>query len=391
MIRTILLAFCITLSSVLFSQGNSAKAKYLLMKSADKLRKTKAVTYGAEYYFKSFDNTDTLKMRNINTTIAKRFSDSVLGYYARVKEGNDFTRLYDGAAFYLINHVQKSILRDNPRVTGKNFTRNNILRDVIPSFLFSKAPYSAYLDTANKLELEDNPAKSFYTIIITFPKDEEITDLKIYLFLDKKNLLPTGYESKAVFRNIQYEYRRIDLKKLTILPKQPSFILDSKAASYVMTDFKSPLINYDLLPIGAAFPEFSVKDINGQEINYAQLQQNKIILLSFWYTACAPCIREFPFLIELNNEFRDRGLKVVGMNSYDTTNEMVQNVKTFAKAYKLNYSLYTCTKEIDSKFLVKIYPTVYLVKNGTIIYRHYGYSEDNNTALKQAIIDALND
>ena len=41
------------------------------------------------------------------------------------------------------------------------------------------------------------------------------------------------------------------------------------------------------------------KDINDVEINIDSLK-NKLIILNFWATWCAPCIKEIPYYEELN-------------------------------------------------------------------------------------------
>ncbi|KAB4013673.1 TlpA family protein disulfide reductase, partial [Bacteroides uniformis] len=47
--------------------------------------------------------------------------------------------------------------------------------------------------------------------------------------------------------------------------------------------------------IGKAFPEFKVKDIEGQEWSKADVTGRPMVL-NFWYTGCGPCIREMPEL-----------------------------------------------------------------------------------------------
>ena len=45
--------------------------------------------------------------------------------------------------------------------------------------------------------------------------------------------------------------------------------------------------------IGKAFPEFKVKDTEGQEWSKADVTGRPMVL-NFWYTGCGPCIREMP-------------------------------------------------------------------------------------------------
>ena len=49
---------------------------------------------------------------------------------------------------------------------------------------------------------------------------------------------------------------------------------------------------------------FSMKDINDSEKTVSS-SENKILLLNFWATWCAPCIKEIPELIELKKKFKN--------------------------------------------------------------------------------------
>jgi len=49
---------------------------------------------------------------------------------------------------------------------------------------------------------------------------------------------------------------------------------------------------------------FLVKDINDNEKTISNAE-NKVLLLNFWATWCAPCIKEIPELIELKEKFKN--------------------------------------------------------------------------------------
>lgn len=45
--------------------------------------------------------------------------------------------------------------------------------------------------------------------------------------------------------------------------------------------------------------------------------KGKVVLIEFWGTWCAPCVRAMPRIQALHARFKDRGLKVIGI-SYET-------------------------------------------------------------------------
>lgn len=49
------------------------------------------------------------------------------------------------------------------------------------------------------------------------------------------------------------------------------------------------------------------------QIILSQLR-GKVVYVDFWASWCSPCAKSFPFLNELQHEFGDRGLQIVGVN-----------------------------------------------------------------------------
>ncbi|RUT70199.1 TlpA family protein disulfide reductase [Flavobacterium cupreum] len=56
---------------------------------------------------------------------------------------------------------------------------------------------------------------------------------------------------------------------------------------------------------GTAFPKFSFKDLNGTEVSN-ETMKGKIIVIKCWYIHCTPCIKEFPQVNRLVEEYKDR-------------------------------------------------------------------------------------
>ena len=51
-------------------------------------------------------------------------------------------------------------------------------------------------------------------------------------------------------------------------------------------------------------PDFTFTDLKDRKASLNDLK-GKIVILHFWATWCAPCIREFPKLVEVSKEFSD--------------------------------------------------------------------------------------
>ena len=63
--------------------------------------------------------------------------------------------------------------------------------------------------------------------------------------------------------------------------------------------------------------------------------QSEILVINFWAPWCAPCRREIPALIEIQREYAERGVRVLGL-AFDGA-EPVQN---FAEEYGIDYPLF---------------------------------------------------
>jgi cytochrome c biogenesis protein CcmG/thiol:disulfide interchange protein DsbE len=79
--------------------------------------------------------------------------------------------------------------------------------------------------------------------------------------------------------------------------------------------------------------DFKVKAIDGTTDIPLSTYRGKVVLLNFWATWCGPCKAEIPAFVELMNEYKDKGLVIVGYSVDDEP----EKAAAFAKEYKINY------------------------------------------------------
>jgi thiol-disulfide isomerase/thioredoxin len=79
-------------------------------------------------------------------------------------------------------------------------------------------------------------------------------------------------------------------------------------------------------------PEFSLSDLGGHRVRLADYR-GKVVLLDFWATWCVPCRNAIPHFIELQNEYRGRGLQILGISLDDDE----KPVRAFYEEFKMNY------------------------------------------------------
>ena len=88
-------------------------------------------------------------------------------------------------------------------------------------------------------------------------------------------------------------------------------------------------------PVATAIAQSDIKNLDGSTFKIAD-KKGKVLLLNMWATWCGPCRAEMPALVKMQDEFREQGLEIIGLNSDD---EAVDDIHKFAEAMNLNYTL----------------------------------------------------
>ena len=117
--------------------------------------------------------------------------------------------------------------------------------------------------------------------------------------------------------------------------------------------------------------DFTLKDMNGKDVSLASYK-GKVIVVNFWATWCGPCKIEIPGFVELQDEYRDRGLALLGVSVDDP----VREIKLFADEYKVNYPMLVGLGRED--FLEAYGPlwgipiTIFISRDGMMCKTHAG-------------------
>lgn len=120
-------------------------------------------------------------------------------------------------------------------------------------------------------------------------------------------------------------------------------------------------------------PEFIVETLDGNDASLKDFE-NKIVLVDFWATWCAPCLEMMPELQRLHNNYSDKGVAVLGI-SIDEDKDAVKKIKKFTKKLDISYPVFFDAKQTPAwyKFNVKAIPAMFLIDaQGQIIAQWTG-------------------
>jgi thiol-disulfide isomerase/thioredoxin len=84
----------------------------------------------------------------------------------------------------------------------------------------------------------------------------------------------------------------------------------------------------------AQAPPVAVLDSFSQLQNRLAGVQSPVVVINFWATWCAPCVAELPHFEQLNQQYANRGVKVI-LVSLDIPSQVQQRLVPFLQKHKL--------------------------------------------------------
>lgn len=120
----------------------------------------------------------------------------------------------------------------------------------------------------------------------------------------------------------------------------------------------------------------------------------KVLVVNLWATWCGPCRSEIPELVKLYQEFRSKGLEVVGLST-ENPEASAAAVRKFVSDFGMNYRVGWATPEVALTLMQdrNAIPQSFVIsRDGRILKRFVGFNATiTPPQLKQAVEEALND
>jgi thiol-disulfide isomerase/thioredoxin len=114
--------------------------------------------------------------------------------------------------------------------------------------------------------------------------------------------------------------------------------------------------------------------------------RGKVVVLDFYATWCEPCRAEAPYLVQMQRQYAEKGLQIIGLNVGGEDDRA--QVPGYAKEFGIQYPLAYPDDELVDTYLSdnQNIPQAFVFdRNGKLVKRFVGYSQQSGAELEQAI------
>lgn len=131
-----------------------------------------------------------------------------------------------------------------------------------------------------------------------------------------------------------------------------------------------------LLSVGETAPDWQLTDAEGKQHSLSEYR-GKVVVMDFWATWCGLCYGVMPRLQKLHEKYKDKGVIVFGINSWENSDPV-----EVMKKKQYSYGLLLKGEDIAEAYGVTSLPAIYIIgADGKIIYRHAGADDKNLASL----------
>jgi thiol-disulfide isomerase/thioredoxin len=135
---------------------------------------------------------------------------------------------------------------------------------------------------------------------------------------------------------------------------------------------------------GTSAPLMQLADLEGKTVRLQDFG-NKVVLLNFWGTTCAPCKKEIPWLVEFQENYGSKGLQVVAVAMYGEGPDVL---KTYVKEHRMqDFQVLIGNNHVAAQFGVAAFPTTFIVdRKGKISSKHFGLIDRSSVEAELAAL-----
>jgi cytochrome c biogenesis protein CcmG/thiol:disulfide interchange protein DsbE len=124
-------------------------------------------------------------------------------------------------------------------------------------------------------------------------------------------------------------------------------------------------IHEHVVVAGDKAPDFTVTTDSGRAISLPNFG-GKLLVLNFWASWCGPCVEETPSLSAFSDEYRNKGVVVLGVSVDQDMGAYQKFVERFHPDFLVAHD-----RKIHEDFGTFIYPETYIIdSNGRVLKKY---------------------
>ena len=91
---------------------------------------------------------------------------------------------------------------------------------------------------------------------------------------------------------------------------------------------KDKIYSLESIMVGGRYIDFSAPDLEGNIISLSDFHKEQLILIDFWASWCAPCIKTSRTFVPIYEKFKDKGFNILGIaREYKNSKAMIRTLK----------------------------------------------------------------
>jgi peroxiredoxin len=323
-------------------------------------------------------------------------TDPLVGYQLTSFRNDGYEQLYDGNTLMTLTPWDKTLeVTDKEKHPAKiKELRSNYF--VFPFFKYLNQNLQFYnkdtmVNKVTVLGLVDVKGEMCYKIKTGASQSSDKIKTEAYIFVSAKTFLPVRQLVK--FENIIGQAKEIQTFDYWVSDFKSEVIPEHQFAKESFSNYKREK-NFNpsedenknsLIPITADAPNWELPLLSGGTLSLSNLK-GKIVVMDFWYKACAPCQKQMIALQKLHDQFEKNKVVFVGVNTIDDPE--MDKLELFLKNRNITMPSVYNGKTIENKYGVSASPALFIIdKEGKILFTLDGYSdtllEDVSRVIKQ--------
>lgn len=129
-------------------------------------------------------------------------------------------------------------------------------------------------------------------------------------------------------------------------------------------------------------PDFTLKSRSGENVKLSELRGD-VVMVNFWASWCGPCRKEMPLLDDLQEQYRDYGFTILGVNVDEDRDAAMKLLEHVPVDFPI---LFDPESRVSELYGVDAMPSTYLVdRDGKLRYLHRGYKPGYEDAYEEQV------